>query len=41
MMKKIRMMLCGVLTVLMLAGCGAAGECAIVEVGYPTWHWGC
>ena len=37
-MKKIRMMLCGVLTVLMLAGCGsgAAGECAIVEVGYPT-----
>ena len=37
-MKKIRMMLCGVLTVLMLAGCGsgAAGECAIVEAGYPT-----
>ena len=37
-MKKVRGILCGVLAAVLLAGCGrgAAGECAIVEAGYPA-----
>ena len=37
-MKKVRMMLCGVLAALMLAGCGGTGmgEYTLAEAGHPT-----
>ena len=37
-MKKVRMMLCGVLAALMLAGCGGSGigKYAVAEAGHPT-----
>ena len=38
-MKKVRMMLCGVLAALMLAGCGGSGigKYAVAEAGTPAW----